>query len=80
MVQTKVLGKQKIPPPEIQNRLGLSYNYPVDKLLEQTALYPMERLISIYKKLLDTDISIKTGKWKDEFALDLLLTELCILS
>ena len=77
MVQTKVLGKHKIPPSEIQNRLGLSHNYPMDKLLDQTAIYPMERLINIYEKLLETDIAIKTGKWKDEFALDLLLTELC---
>jgi hypothetical protein len=40
----------------------------------------MERLRSIYRKLLDTDISIKTGRFrgdKGELALDLLISELC---
>jgi hypothetical protein len=40
----------------------------------------MERLENVYRKLLDTDISIKTGRFKGdkgELALDLLISELC---
>jgi DNA polymerase-3 subunit delta len=76
MVQTKVLGTQRLSAMEMQSRLGLSPNYPIDRLLKQTAGYPMERLVGIYQKLLETDIAIKTGKWKDELALDLLVAEL----
>jgi DNA polymerase-3 subunit delta len=77
MVQTKVLGTQRLSPTERRSRLGLSPNYPIDRLLKQAAGYPMERLVEVYRRLLETDVSIKTGKWKDELALDLLVTELC---
>jgi DNA polymerase-3 subunit delta len=77
MVQTKALGARRLSAMEMQNRLGLSSNYPIDRLLRQTAGYPVERLVEIYRRLLETDIAIKTGKWKDELALDLLVAELC---
>jgi hypothetical protein len=37
----------------------------------------MPRLVEVYRKLLDTDIAIKTGKWKGELALELLIAEVC---
>ncbi len=77
MVQAKTLEAQRLPPGEAQAQLGLSPNYPVDKLLRQTARYPMPRLVEVYSKLLETDLAIKTGKWQDELALDLLIVEVC---
>jgi len=75
MVQAKELSAQKLSLMEKQEQLGLSPSYPIDKLLRQTASYSMPRLVEVYRKLLETDIAIKTGKWKDELALDLLLAE-----
>ncbi len=77
MVQAKGLGKQRLSIAEMQNRLGLSSGYPIDRLLKQIASYSMERLIQVYGKLLETDLAIKTGRLKDELALDLLVAELC---
>ena len=75
MVQAKELIPQRLSAAEIQEQLGLPSNYPIDRLLRQAASYPMPRLIEVYHKLLETDMAIKTGRWKDELALDLLLAE-----
>ncbi len=37
----------------------------------------MPRLKEAYQILLETDLAIKTGRLKDELALDLLVAELC---
>lgn len=62
---------------EIASRLGLSPNYPMDKLLKQGTSYSPERLLQVFRKLVETDTAIKTGRYRDDFALDLLVAELC---
>ena len=62
---------------EKREYLGLAPNYPIERLLEQSAGYPMPRLVEVYEKLLETDIAIKTGRWKDDLALDLLVAHVC---
>ena len=37
----------------------------------------MERLEQVYRKLLETDLSIKRGTLRGELALDLLVADLC---
>lgn len=76
MVQAKELDIHKTSPAKIQEQLGLSPNYPIDRLLRQTSSYSMPRLVEVYRKLLETDLSIKTGRWKGELALELLIAEL----
>ena len=46
-------------------------------LLTQPAQTGPARLVEIYAKVLDADIDIKTGKWQDELALDLLVADVC---
>jgi DNA polymerase-3 subunit delta len=77
MVQALELGGPGIPTAQKRERLGLSPRYPVDKLLRQSTRYPMPRLVRAYDKLLAADWGIKTGRWSDEMALDLLVAELC---
>lgn len=77
MVQAKELGRQRLSLEEKRNQLGLSWNFPVDKLFSQSADHSRERLLAIYDKILETDVAIKTGKWQDELALDLLVVEVC---
>ena len=62
---------------EIKKRLGLASDYTLTKALEQSKRYSMRRLEQVYRKLLETDLSIKRGIWKGELALDLLVAELC---
>lgn len=62
---------------EIQNRLGLTSDFAWRKTAEQASRYSLERLRELYHRLLETDISIKTGKYEPELALNILAAELC---
>jgi DNA polymerase III delta subunit len=46
------------------------------KAWEQADKYSPSRLRELYHRLLETDISIKTGKMDGEIALNVLITEL----
>lgn len=61
--------------PQVQDRLGLT-GYPLDKTLRQARLYDLKGVKRAYDKLLETDLAIKTGKYSDELALELLVTDL----
>jgi DNA polymerase-3 subunit delta len=61
---------------QIQDRLGLTLSYALDKTLRQARLYDFEEIKRAYNKLLDTDLAIKTGKYNDQLALELLVAEL----
>jgi len=76
MVQAKDLGARVTSTAQMQEQLGLSPFYPVDQLLRQASSYSMPRLVEVYRKLLETDLGIKTGRWKGETALELLIAEL----
>ncbi len=62
--------------PQIQDRLGLKSSYGLDKTLSQARLYDSKGVGRAYDKLLETDLAIKTGKYSDKLALELLVTEL----
>ena len=49
--------------------------YPVRKLYKQAARFTAAQLEAVYRHLLDTDVSIKTGELDPEPALDLLMAE-----
>jgi len=65
---------------QIQDRLGLKSSYSLDKTLSQAKLYDFEGVKRAYDKLLETDLAIKTGKYGDKLALELLVTELACLN
>ena len=65
---------------QIQERLGLKKSYALDKTLGQAKLYDFEGVKRAYDKLLETDLAIKTGKYSDKLALELLVTELACLN
>jgi DNA polymerase-3 subunit delta len=65
---------------QIQDRLGLKSRYSLDKTLSQAKLYDFEGVRLVYDKLLETDLAIKTGKFSDKLALELLVTELACLN
>ena len=77
IVLSKELRGQRKPDREIQDRLGLSSDYAFRKTLEQANRYSIERLKRLYHKLLETDLSIKTGEYNGELALTMLIAELC---
>jgi DNA polymerase-3 subunit delta len=76
VVQAKEMRRQRKSDIEIQSKLGLA-PFPLRKTLEQAQRYPLERLKLVYKKLLQTDLYIKRGKFEGGLALNLLVAELC---
>jgi DNA polymerase III, delta subunit len=60
---------------QIQNKLGLA-PYALNKTLKQAKLYGFESIRRAYDKLMGTDLAIKTGKYSDRLALELLVAEL----
>jgi DNA polymerase-3 subunit delta len=77
MVQLKDLKYQKKPLAEIQTKMGISYGFIWDKISARSEKYTMDGLKQTYKKLLETDLAIKTGKFDGDLALDILVAELC---
>jgi len=62
---------------QIQGKLGLK-PFAVDRTLSQAKLYDLEHIKRAYDRLLEADLAIKTGKYNDQLALELLVAELGI--
>jgi DNA polymerase-3 subunit delta len=71
--EMRVQGKSRN---EIQSKLGLNSDFLVRKAWEQSEKYSPARLRELYHRLLETDVSIKTGKLDGEIALNILIAEL----
>lgn len=77
IIRARELINQRKPRTEIQNRLGLTSGFAMRRTLEQAGGYSLPRLKAVYHQLLDTDLSIKTGRLDAELALNILVAELC---
>lgn len=77
IVRTKELKSQKLSNAAIQTKLGLNSEFVVRKTLEQASRFSLPRLREVYHHLLETDLSIKTGRYEAELALTILVAELC---
>jgi len=77
IVRAKELRNQGKSEAEIQDKLNLTSGFTLRKVLGQADRYSMTRLKEVYHKLLETDLSIKTGKYQGKLALNLLIAELC---
>jgi DNA polymerase-3 subunit delta len=77
IVRARELQNQGTPETEIQHKLGLFSEFALRKTLEQANRYSLPRLKEVYRRLLETDLSIKTGRYDGELALNLLVAELC---
>jgi DNA polymerase-3 subunit delta len=77
IVLARELSNQRKPKTEIQSKLGLTSDFALRKTLEQASRYSLPRLKEVYSHLLETDLSIKTGKYNAELALNILIAELC---
>jgi len=60
---------------QIQDKLALK-DYPLDKTLRQARLYDFEHIERAYGKLLEADLAIKSGKYNDQLAVEILVAEL----
>lgn len=76
MVRVRELRGQGKSRNDIQHKLGLTSDFVLHKVWEQADRYSPARLRKVYHKLLEADLSIKTGKYDGELALDILVAEL----
>ena len=60
---------------EIGRRLSIR-GYPLTKTMQQEGRFSAERLAEIHRRLLEADLSIKTGAAEDDMALDTLIIAL----
>lgn len=75
LIQIKDLSSRKMAQDTIAKELRMK-PWMVRKLLSQTHRYSQEQLLTIYDRLLDVDVAIKTGQMEANLALDLLVVEL----
>jgi len=61
---------------DIQRKLGLTSDFVLRKAWDQADRYSPARIREVYHRLLETDVSIKTGKLEGEVALDILVAGL----
>ncbi len=75
MVQVKDLEGRGVAPGVMAKKLGL-HPFVVEKGLRQARNFTMAQLETVYDKLLETDLAIKTGRMEDVLALDMLVAGL----
>jgi len=76
ILQIKEMRSRRKSRNEIQNKLGLTSDFVLRKAWEQADKYSPARLGEVYHRLLEADLSIKTGKYDGELALSILIAEL----
>jgi len=75
MIQVKDLAGRGVPPARIGSQLGL-HPFVAEKGLQHSQSFSMRQLEAIYRKLLETDLAIKTGQMDQVLALDMLVAGL----
>ena len=75
LLKVKDLMAQGLRKDEIASTIKL-HPYPTGKAMSQCRNYTVAQLISIYDRLLETDVAIKTGQLEADLALDMLVVEL----
>lgn len=75
LIQVKELNQEGLNRKAIARRLGL-HPFVVRKALEQERNFSMKQLESIHRRLLETDVAIKTGQMDAVLALDMMIAGL----
>jgi DNA polymerase-3 subunit delta len=75
MIQVKELSGQGLSQQDMATRLR-QHPFVVKKTMRQAMNFSMEQLETIYRKLLETDVALKTGQMSEVLALDMLVVGL----
>jgi DNA polymerase-3 subunit delta len=76
LLLTKEMLRERYQRAEIGERLAIVSSFALGKVLEQAARYTPARLEASYRRLLEADASIKSGIYREELALELLVQDL----
>ncbi|MPZ47738.1 MAG: DNA polymerase III subunit delta [Dehalococcoidia bacterium] len=78
VVLAQALLRDGLSADQIGSRLGSS-GYPLRKVIDQASRYAADRLEAAYRRLLETDVAVKTGVLEVDMALELLILDLAEL-
>jgi len=76
LLLTKEMLRERCQRAEIGERLAIVSSFALGKVLEQAARCTPARLEASYRRLLEADASIKSGIYREELALELLVQDL----
>ncbi len=79
LVLAQALAARGVRSDDMGARLGLS-GFPLRKVIEQASRFPPANLEAAYRRMLATDVAVKTGVFDVEVALDMLIVELATLA
>jgi DNA polymerase-3 subunit delta len=65
---------------QIGSELGINPGYPLRKVVDQASRYPPDALEAAYRRLLQCDVSVKTGVLDVDTALQMLIVDLAELA
>ncbi len=77
LVQARQLKETVKSQAELKSRLHIAADFALRKTLEQASAYPLPRLTELYRRLLEADLAIKTGRYEGALAINILVAELC---
>ncbi|MDP2726672.1 MAG: DNA polymerase III subunit delta [Dehalococcoidia bacterium] len=77
LLMSKDLTGRGLAPKELAEALGFRSPWAANKLAKQAEGYSYERLADTYRRVVEEDLALKTGKRTPEVGLDLLVMELC---
>lgn len=80
LLLTRELLDARTPHPEIGRQVGIASDFALRKVTEQASRYPLSRLETAYRRLLDADVATKTGLLDEDLALELLIDDLCAVA
>lgn len=70
------LTEGEVPPRELGHRLGISYQFALNKTLEQAHRHSWRDITWCYQRLLEADLSVKQGRLEPDLALEVLVGDL----
>ena len=65
---------------QIGDQLGIRSDFPLRKVIDQASRYPADALEAAYRRLLESDVAVKTGVMDADAALEVLVVSLAELA
>jgi DNA polymerase-3 subunit delta len=76
IIQAREMMTAGLPTQEIGQRLGVTSEFVLQRILDQAQRYSLSRLKAAYRRLLEADVGVKRGHYDEGLALELLVHDL----
>jgi DNA polymerase III delta subunit len=76
IIQAREMMTANLSTQEIGQRLGVTSEFVLQRILDQAQRYSLSRLKAVYRRLLEADVGVKRGQYDEGLALELLVHDL----